>query len=780
MDEYTGWLLDLYAHPSEGVILWLIGQDGIRRTFRQDFPLTFYAGGPFPRLRELWRFLASRPVELARTRREDLYAGPQDVMEVRVASPACYPDLFREASRHFPDLTFYDADVALPLRYAVAFNVFPMARCRISADADGTVHGVGVDDSPWALDPGLPRLRKLWLRPDCDPSHASPHHLLVHFGGFTLQAPLNRPRALLRLLKGILAGYNPDVILTRFGDTWLFAHLDELSQRTGIPFNPNRDPSVPVVWRKEVSFFNYGRAHYRGRQVHLRGRWHIDSRNCMTYGDYGLTGAIEQARMTGLPVQEVARRSPGAGIAAMQSITAMRRGVLVPYQHQKGEVPKTYAQLFRADRGGLVFQPLLGLYRNVAILDFISMYPSVMVEYNISPETVGADDEDAWDVPGLGIKVGMRPGLVPETLRPLRDKRVALKRLLKSLDPKDPRRQRYKLLTKALKWLTVVAYGRLGYANSTFGRINAHEVVGHIGRQVLLQAKAIAEDQGFTVLHLYVDSLFICRPDDPVEATVVEEDFRPLLDAIENETKLPIEVEDVYHWMAFLSSRQNPGQSVANRFFGLAQSGEYKIRGLALRREDTPAFVANAQLQILAVLAREPDPARLPALLPEVMSIVREKLTTLKKREVPIAELVVTQTLSRELNEYSVLSAAAIAARQLQAIDKTLKMGQRIRFIYTAAGPGVFAWDLPASPDPRIIDVPRYRELLFRAVHEILQSLGVTEALLRNWMFVRGCKIAADDLLQLSASLIRVEMPLFGAARTPSLLSDRPTWKVAA
>jgi DNA polymerase-2 len=395
----------------------------------------------------------------------------------------------------------------------------------------------------------------------------------------------------------------------------------------------------------------------------------------------------------------------------------------------------------------------------VAILDFISMYPSIMVEYNISPETVGASDDGAWEIPELGIKVGSRLGLVPETLRPLRDKRVALKRLLKTLDQDDPRRRRYKLVAKALKWLTVVAYGRLGYANSTFGRINAHEVVGHIGRQVLLQAKAIAEDQGFTVLHLYVDSLFLCRPD-----ATSESDFQPLIDAIMQETKLPIEVEDVYHWMAFLSSRQNPNQSVANRFFGLAQSGEYKIRGLALRREDTPAFVANTQLQILAALANEADPTRLPDLLPEVMGIrsgslvgspdllpevmgiVREKLSVLKKRAVPLAELVVTQTLSRELDEYSVLSSAAIAAQQLQARDKTLKMGQRVRFIYAATGPGVFAWDLPASLDPRAVDVPRYRELLFRAVHEILQALGVTEGTLRNWMFVRNCQITPDDL----------------------------------
>ena len=152
----------------------------------------------------------------------------------------------------------------------------------------------------------------------------------------------------------------------------------------------------------------------------------------MTFGDYGLMGAIEQARVTGLPVQEIARRSPGAGIAAMQTLTALRRGVLVPYQQQKGEVPKTYNQLVDSDRGGLVFEPLPGIFPNVAIIDFMSMYPSIIVEYNISPETVGVEEEDAFEIPEMGIKISSREGLVPAALRPMVEKRVKIKRLLEN------------------------------------------------------------------------------------------------------------------------------------------------------------------------------------------------------------------------------------------------------------------------------------------------------------------------------------------------------------
>ena len=312
----------------------------------------------------------------------------------------------------------------------------------------------------------------------------------------------------------LLRQYDPDVILTSYGDTWLFSYLEEISKETGIPFHPNRDLLQSVHRKKEISFVNYGQAHYRGEQVHLFGRWHIDDQNCMTFGDYGLMGAIEQARVTGLPVQEMARRSPGAGIAAMQTLTALKRNILVPYQQQKGEVPKTYNELVVSDRGGLVFEPLPAIFPNVAIIDFMSMYPSIIVEYNISPETVGVEEEDAFEIPEMGVKISSHEGLIPATLTTdggeTRNDETALE---KDGSEMISHYLRYKAYKNALKWLCVVAYGRLGFANSTFGRINSHEVVSFIGRKLLLKAKEIAENHGFTVIHAYVDSLFICRPD---------------------------------------------------------------------------------------------------------------------------------------------------------------------------------------------------------------------------------------------------------------------------
>jgi DNA polymerase II len=750
LKEYVGWLFDLYAQK-DGIVLWIVGEDQKPHSFTQPFHITFYVGGPFHRLRQLWKFLKERTVRLYRTRRRELHEGMKDVMEVQVLNPLLFDELFKEVNKLFPDLLYYDTDIPLILRYAAQFGVYPLGHCKVEVKQGWIISKITPLDTPWELDPELPDLRVLEIRPDNDPQHAVPQYLRVQFNGFNYKLPLDNSRQLLFSINGILRQYDPDVILTSFGDTWLFSYLEKISKVTRIPFNPNRDLGQSVRRKKEISFHNYGRSHFRGEQVHLVGRWHIDDQNCMTYGDYGLTGAIEQARVTGLPVQEIARRSPGAGIAAMQTLTALKRNILVPYQQQKGEVPKTYNELVESDRGGIVFEPLRGVFPHVAIIDFMSMYPSIITEYNVSPETVGVEEEDAFDIPEMGVKISAREGLIPATLRPMVEKRIKIKRLLKRMDQRDPRYLRYKAIKNALKWLCVVAYGRLGFANSTFGRINSHEVVSFIGRKMLLKAKEIAEDHGFTVIHAYVDSLFIYRPDATKECH-----FQELLKEIEQETKLSIEVEEVYSWMAFVSSRQNPNISVANRFFGLQPDGEYKIRGLASRREDTPPFVAEAQLRTLQILSKEQDPDELPTLFPEVLAMLRQRIFALEKRLVPADQLLITQTLSRDLIEYRVPSPAARAASQLEVTGKAMQMGQRVQFIHTKTKMGVWAWDLPKPFNPDLVDIAKYKELLFRAVHEVLQPLGVAESALRNWMFSEASYLLPPGLLH-----HRLELPLF-------------------
>jgi DNA polymerase-2 len=538
-------------------------------------------------------------------------------------------------------------------------------------------------------------------------------------------------RRLLILLQAKLKRHDPDIILTNWGDTWLFpALLDALGEHEDLEFNPNRDHTRQVIKRQENSYFTYGQVVYRGRQVHLFGRWHIDQWNAMMFGSYGLEGVLEQARVTGLPVQEVARKSPGAGITAMQMQVALADGVLVPFRKQQAEQFKSASDLIRADRGGLVYQPLVGLHREVAEIDFVSMYPSIMVHFNISPESVGATSKDVQIIPEIGIPVDQtRTGLVPKTLRPLLEKRIAIKERLAAMNRRDCRYKPLKARSDALKWLLVVCFGYLGYKNARFGRIESHEAVTAYGREALLRAKEAAEDMGFTVLHMYVDGLWVKRPGSKEAG-----DFQPLLDEIFVRTGLPIALEGIYRWIAFLPSKLDERIPVPNRYYGIFQDGLLKARGIEVRRHDTAPFVANAQLAALQRMARASEVRALEQRLPAVMHTFQSSLARLRAGRVPLDELVVSQRLSRTLAEYHVMSPAARAAAQLTAVGKEMKPGQRVQFIYTMGEPGVWAWDLPEGPPIQCIDLPRYTELLLRAALAILQPLSVGEQVIRDWL----------------------------------------------
>jgi DNA polymerase-2 len=276
----------------------------------------------------------------------------------------------------------------------------------------------------------------------------------------------------------------------------------------------------------------------------------------------------------------------------------------------------------------------------------------------------------------------------------------------------------------------VTCFGYLGYKNARFGRIEAHEAVTAYGREALLRAKEAAEDLGFTVLHMYVDGLWVQR-DGASNIT----DFQPVLDEIITRTGLSVSIDGIYRWIAFLPSRVDARLPVANRYFGIYKDGSHKIRGIEARRRDTPSWIVKMQLSLLGYLADAHSADELPDRLPGAVSLLRKAWFDLLKVNVPLEGLVASQRLSKELNDYRVPSPAARAAIQLHRIGKQVKQGQRVRFLYTRGHPGVYAWDLPVPPSPAAIDVRQYQKLLLRAANTVLQPLGVDEDTLRDWMY---------------------------------------------
>jgi DNA polymerase-2 len=321
------------------------------------------------------------------------------------------------------------------------------------------------------------------------------------------------------------------------------------------------------------------------------------------------------------------------------------------------------------------------------------------------------------------------PGLIPQTLAPLLKKRVTIKQALGTMRPWDPRYKRYQAASAAHKWLLVTCFGYLGYKNARFGRIESHEAVTTWGREALLLAKEAAEDMGFTVLHMYVDGLWIkqegySRPDQ----------FTPLLDEVARRTGLSIALDGVYRWVAFLPSRMNSKVPVPNRYFGFFQDGSFKMRGIDARRHDMPEFVVKTQMSMLNVIGQASSMPEIQALIPQALDKLSGALYDLRTGHVPLEQLVMGQRLSRELSAYKTPSPAARALMQLNEIGKEKRPGQRVRFIYVRTGTGVYAWDLPDKPDPLTVDVTYYRKLLIRAAGTALQPFGWTDDRVSQWL----------------------------------------------
>jgi len=298
----------------------------------------------------------------------------------------------------------------------------------------------------------------------------------------------------------------------------------------------------------------------------------------------------------------------------------------------------------------------------------------------------------------------------------------------------DIRYAQYKALASAHKWLLVTCFGYLGYKNARFGKIEAHEAVTAYGREALLLAKEAAEELGFEVLHLYVDGLWVKK-----EGYSKAQDLQPLLEAIHQRTGLPIALDGIYKWIAFLPSRQNKKVPVANRYFGVFQSGEIKMRGIETRRHDTPLFISKTQATMLAHLAKDSDWA---GILPNLRGLLLEKIRAVREHRIPLHEFVVRQTLSRTSNEYRGSSSVAEAVRQLEQIGKSYQPGQTIRFVYTRGVPKVRAWDLPSPPNPITLDTSRYVDMLLRATETVLTPLGMSSQELKEWVFENARSLA--------------------------------------
>jgi DNA polymerase-2 len=718
--EVTGWLLDVYP-LHDRMVLWVRTDAGKLLRLEDPFRFLIYAAGTKRILERLAEAAVQKGFASGHfwDKKKELQSGQEvEVLALEISDYDRLPRLLRRLPRWEEVVSFFNCDIPLGQYYLYSRGLFSLGRCEVEFEED-RVRAVHSLESPWDLEYTVPSLATMEL--SFEGSHLLPfgkgNALSVRCDGRTLVFDPTSPEDLLREINRLLHLYDPDLLLTDRGDSFIIPSLLRLSQRWKVPLQFDREPT-PIrraIVTEGRSYFTYGQIVYNAPDYPFFGRLHVDRENSFFYSATGFEGLVEAARLSKIPVQRLARRASGTAISSMQLDRAIQDNILIPWHKGEPEKFKTAWDLLVADKGGLTFQPLMGMHDNVAEIDFSSMYPTIMVRHNISAETILCSCCPAPKVPEAGYNIcEKREGLIPRTLRPILERRRYFRTKKKTAVGAE--KELYSRRQTALKWFLVVCFGYLGYRNARFGRIEAHEAVTAYGREKLLQAKEISEARGFKVLHGLTDALWITKPG------MNRPEVLDLCAEIGKVADVPIELEGIYKWIVFLPSKVKKNLPVANRFFGVFEDGEIKARGLYFRRDDTPPLVKEAQQKMLGLLSACGDSKEYHEKTREVREILQSYLARLETGDLKNEELLVAKSTRQKVSDYKVDNLTALALRQLEDAGVEIHPGEKVHYLIKDSGAKnkeerVRAYPLVSADD--FYDEDKYRELLQKAAEEV-------------------------------------------------------------
>jgi len=738
----TGWLLDITDDPGgSGVVLWL--KDAATRAVEGryvDFRPPFLVTGPARALAELAPTVAARrdvdgvvattqrvAIAETRPRRSLVVTARRNLGRRRVADAI-------DAMGAYHTFQLYDVDLGAPQLYHLTHGLFPFAA--VVWD-DRTVRATesaeSVDYAPAPLTGSVLEVRLTGHRR----GRVAPRDgtiAAIRLGDAVVEG--DEVDVLLEFHRELLR-QDPDILFTDGGDAFDLPWLSRRAIALGLPtrsFYLGRTPAPIAPMRPARSYESYGQVVHRDASFLLPGRFHLDRGNSFLFGDAAVDGLVDAARLSRLSLQTVVRQSPGTCFTAMEMAHALAEGVHVPFKKNRPEEFKSARALVAADRGGVIFLPPVGVFDGVDEFDFASLYPHIMVRKNLSTETLDCRCCPASPIvaPGLGYRsCTRRVGLIPRTLAPLLERRLTYKARLKDRSRPPAELERLRRRVKMLKWILVTAFGYQGYRNARFGRIECHEAINAYARALIARLVPWAEAAGYRVLHGLVDSLWLSpvdrsRPPDPV--AFAERTTRSV--------DLPLGYEGRYRWVVFLPAVTH-GLGVPNRYYGLYESGELKLRGIGSRRHDTATVFRRFEVEALEMLARSKDAEGVRRSVPRVLARADLFAERLRDGGWPREELLVTHRLSQPTEEYVVFTESVAAIRQLVDLGASRDPGESVRFLVRdrrarSWRDRVTVAEALEGDEP--YDVGAYLDGLARSAETLLAPFGVTRSsLLERW-----------------------------------------------
>lgn len=344
-------------------------------------------------------------------------------------------------------------------------------------------------------------------------------------------------------------------------------------------------------------------------------------------------------------------------------------------------------------KGGLVFDPKRGLWdKYVLVMDFNSLYPSIIQEFNIDFTTIerhsgGGEADEAGDevdkipeIPGSDVKQGVLPRLIATLV----NRRKQVKSLMKDRSASQAKQLQWDIKQKALKLTANSMYGCLGFEGSRFYARPLAALTTFKGREILTNTKELAESLQLDVIYGDTDSVMInTNASELKEATQTGNEFKKLVN--DRYRLLEIDIDAIFQRMLLLQKKKYAALKIED-------SGEstMEIKGLDMkRREFCPLSKTVSGYVLKQILSGEATE--------HVVEHVHDYLESIGKRvragEIDLDEFIILKRLGKNPQDYPDAKSQphVQVALRMQAKGQTIKAGDVIPYVFCLAEDGITA-----------------------------------------------------------------------------------------
>ncbi|HSD04380.1 MAG TPA: DNA-directed DNA polymerase I, partial [Nitrosopumilaceae archaeon] len=419
-------------------------------------------------------------------------------------------------------------------------------------------------------------------------------------------------------------------------------------------------------------------------------------------------------RIGRMPIDDISRMGVSQWIRSLFYFEHRKHNFLIPRRDeldQKSTAVSIDAIIKdKKYRGGLVVEPLEGIHFDVVVMDFASLYPSIIKVRNLSYETVRCPHQECKTntIPETTHWVCThKNGLTSLLIGSLRDLRVNYyKNLSKNQSLGEDQKQLYTVVSQALKVILNASYGVMGAEIFPLYCLPVAEATTAVGRYTILQTIEKCKSVGIEVLYGDTDSLFLKGP--------TKDQVQIVIDWAKKEFGVDLDLDKEYRYVVLSTRKKN--------YLGVQKDGKVDVKGLTGKKSHTPPFIKTLFYEILEILSKVKTKEEFAESKEKISNMISQYAKKLKAKQIPLSELTFNVMISKAPSEYVKTIPQHIRAAKLLESIREIKKGDIISYVKIINKPGVKPVEM-ARPDE--IDSAKYMEFMESTFDQILSSMDI-------------------------------------------------------